>query len=297
MGYFLAFMTIMIWSVNIILAKYFAGDLLPLQMSFGRWLVAAICLLPFTASSLWKNRSTLAQNWNYILALALLGVVLSNTLIYMAASTTDAINIGLLQITFPLFLTALSVLYLKTKICKDQLLGILIAIAGVVTVLARDGFDKLLEIRFQIGDVLMLLNTLAFSFYSFIQAVKKPKLSHADVLAATAIVGSVILFPLTYIFEGLPVWTMKNAEAFIYLGTLNSVVAFLFWNIALAKIGPVKAGMFFYLMPILAAVAGYFMFAEKIVPLEIWGGALIVIGLFLLNRKDLKKANPQNNAT
>lgn len=293
MGYLLAFMTIALWSVNIVLAKDFAADILPLQISLGRWVVAFLTLLPFTLFNIIKKRAIIAKHIPFLIVLALLGVVFSNTLIYKAAQTTIPINIGLLQITFPLFLTALSVMFLKKHLNFKQLLGMIIAVFGVLIVLVRGNFNTFSQIQIHIGDGYMILNTFLFALYSFLQ-VKRPKqLSQPTLLTLTAFIGVIILWPATYFWEGLPTFSQTNFELFFYLGVFNSVIAFLFWNMAIDKIGPIKSGMFFYLMPFLTATFAFILFGEKIVMFEVLGGVLIISGMFLLN---LNNKAPQNDS-
>lgn len=290
MGYILAFITIFIWSINIILAKYFAVDVLPLQISLGRWIVAAAVLLPFTVLELWHKRDLVWAHLKYITVLAILGVILSNTLIYKAAQTAAPINIGLLQITFPLFLTALSVAFLGVRLKVHQGVGILIAILGVITVLVRGDFSVLSQIKIHIGDGFMLLNTAFFALYSFLQTKRPKELSQQALLSATAMIGVVLLVPLTFLVEGFPSFdTEINIGLFAYLGIFNSVIAFLLWNTALEKIGQIRAGMFFYLIPLLTAVSAFIVFGEKIVLFEVIGGVMIIAGMLLLTLKGKTK--------
>lgn len=288
MGYLFAFITVTIWSFNIILAKYFAESVMPFQISLGRWIIALMILFPFTIREIIKNRDIVIKNIKYIVILAILGVVFSNTFIYKAAQTTEPINIGLLQITFPLFLTILSVAFLHKSLDFKQIIGMIIAILGVVVVLVRGDLTELSKIKIHIGDGFMILNTMFFALYSFLQSKRPKELSQKAMLSLTALGGVIFLLPITYSFEGIPSLSQTNIELFVFLGIFNSVIAFLLWNTSLEKIGQIKAGMFFYLMPLLTAVFSFFIFGEKIVFFEVIGGVLIIGGLVLININNKK---------
>lgn len=118
MGYLLAVTAIFFWSWNIIVATGFASSLAPLEIAFGRWLVAACILLPLA----WKR-------------LAVTGIVLDNTLIYFAGHTASAVNIGMLDMTGPIFLVLLSRIFLKTEISRRQFAGLIVAVIGVVVII------------------------------------------------------------------------------------------------------------------------------------------------------------------
>ena len=73
----------------------------------------------------------LFSHWYWVLGLALSGIVLDNTLIYIAARTVSAVNLSLLNLLGPIFLAVLTFLFFKQRIAKVQLLGIVITIFGM----------------------------------------------------------------------------------------------------------------------------------------------------------------------
>ena len=84
-----------------------------------------------------------------------------------------------------------------------------------------------------------------------------------------------------------------NAEdlgVILYLGIFNSILAYLAWNISLAKIGNLKAGIIYYLLPIFSGIEAALILGEKIYPSEIAGGALIILGIMLTNMPNNKSA-------
>ena len=88
----------------------------PWELAFGRWFIASLILLPFTFGKFKTCFNQLIKHKWLILWLALSGVVIDNTLIYYAGRTASAINMGLLNITGPIFLVILSRIFLKTPI-------------------------------------------------------------------------------------------------------------------------------------------------------------------------------------
>ena len=143
MGYFLALTAIFFWSFNLIIASYFATSLQPFEIAFGRWFVAAFILVPLAWKGLRRNFHLLLRHSWLIVALALTGIVWDNTLIYYAGRTASAINMGLLDVTGPIFLVLMSWMFLKTPISLKQLLGLIIAVFGVVTIIVQGDFSRL----------------------------------------------------------------------------------------------------------------------------------------------------------
>lgn len=102
-GYFLALTAIFFWSFNLIIASYFATSLEPFEIAFGRWFVASLILVPMAWTGIKQNFSLLLKSWKLVISLAVTGIVLDNTLIYYAGRTASAINMGLLDVTGPIF--------------------------------------------------------------------------------------------------------------------------------------------------------------------------------------------------
>ena len=147
---------------------------MPLEIAFGRWFVATLILLPLAWKDLNKNLQLLLQNWELIVALAVTGVVIDNTLIYTAGHTASAIDIGLLDVTGPIFLVLLSRIFLKTPITHRQIFGLVIAVFGVVFIIVNGDFSSLANFNPVPGDFWMLLNTFAFAVYSLLQYKPPP---------------------------------------------------------------------------------------------------------------------------
>lgn len=292
MGYLLAAVATFFWSFNLIIASYFSSSLMPFEIAFGRWLVASCILIPWAWKGIKANFNLLKNNWKLIFWLAITGIVLDNTLIYYAGRTASSINMGLLDITGPIFLVILSCLFFKTKISMRQILGIAVAVFGVVTVIIRGDFSQLGKISLAGGDFIMLANTFCFAVYSLLQAKRPAEISQRTMLSVTVFVGTVIIFPFMLWDTGwarlLSISGSQLAVLF-YLGVCNSVISYLAWNTALAKIGSVKTGIIYYLLPIFTGIEAYFILGEKIYMSQIYGGLLVIGGIALVSLKLKKK--------
>lgn len=142
-GYLMALTAVFFWSINIIIASYFATTLEPFEIAFGRWFIACLILVPMAWSGLKRNFRLLADNWLLVVSLAITGIVLDNTLIYYAGRTASAIDMGLLDVTGPIFLVILSRIFLKTPISGRQIAGLLIAVFGVLVIILQGDLTQI----------------------------------------------------------------------------------------------------------------------------------------------------------
>ncbi len=286
MGYFLALTAVFFWSFNLIIASYFSTTLQPFEIAFGRWFVAAFILVPLAWKGLRRNfRSLLEHSW-LIVALALTGIVWDNTLIYYAGRTASAINMGLLDVTGPIFLVILSRIFFKTPIGLKQVLGLIVAVFGVITIIVQGDFSQLQKFRFAAGDGIMLLNTFCFAVYSLLQVKRPANIDQPTLLAATVIIGLIIIYPFmmtTAGISGLRHLRPVDLGVFVYLGIFNSVISYLSWNTALNKIGNVKTSIIYYLLPVFSGFEAYLLLHEKLYWSSLAGGVLIIGGIALVS--------------
>ncbi len=285
--YFLAILAILFWSFNAIVGKDLMYILTPWQIAFFRWFIAALILLPSTWRDIWNHRRLLWQHKSLIFWLALIGITFSNTFVYIAAYSVDAIQMSLISVTGPMFLVLFSVLFSGLKITRRQKVGFIITAIGLLTVILKGHFSWA-AFDFQLGDLWMLMMAGTFGFYSFLNT-KKPKIIKQITFLSVAIfLGCLMCIP-PFICETIksPLTVAhlspKVIGIMIYMGLCNSVLAYLFWNLAINKKGAVRVGMLYYLMPIFTTIEACLLLGEHLVMAQVYGGLLILGGILLTN--------------
>ncbi len=113
--YLLLVLTILFWAGNFNLARAIHADVPPLGLSFWRWAVAALILLPFAWSAMRAALPLARLHWRLVLALAVLGIAGFNSLVYVGLQTTTATNGVLLQSVTPITMILLAGLVLHEK--------------------------------------------------------------------------------------------------------------------------------------------------------------------------------------
>lgn len=295
-GYFLALTAIFFWSFNLIIASYFATSLEPFEIAFGRWFVASLILVPMAWTGIKQNFSLLLKSWKLVVSLAITGIVLDNTLIYYAGRTASAINMGLLDVTGPIFLVILSRIFLKTPISLQQILGLIIAVFGVIVIILQGDLTQLRHFKLVSGDLIMLFNTFCFAVYSLLQAKRPPQISQSAMLGATAVAGVIIIVPFlfgTVSLAKLESLQLSDFAVFIYLGIFNSVLSYLSWNTALARIGNIKTSIIYYLLPLFSGIEAYLILHEKLYWSQLIGGILVIGGIALVSLNKSAEQEPR----
>lgn len=286
-GYLFAFVAVFIWSFNVIVARYFANTLSPFEITWARWFFAGVVLLPFTYKSLWRQRHLLLSHWQLILGLSVTGIVMMNTLVYKAGHTATAVDMSLIGMLGPIILVILSRIFLKTRVSSTQIIGLTATVLGVMIIILHGNLADLNTFKFVQGDLWMLGTTFVFATYSLLQGMIRGQISPTTLLSATIIVGLAIVTPINF-WHGNP-YAKQSLDLLdwgilLYVGVFNSVFAFLLWNISLAHLGGVKAGSLYYLLPLFSTVEAYFLLGEKLYIDQIYGGVLVLVGIFFAGR-------------
>jgi len=281
-------LTPLFWAGNAVVAKGAVDQIPPMSMSFWRWVIALAILLPFGLPGVLREKAVIRQHWLSILALATFSVGAFNSLLYLAAVTTSAINIALINATIPIMVALLAWLLLGDRTRPLQALGIGLAIAGIVTVVARGDLSVLTGLQAQPGDLLMVLAVSSWGLFSVLlrrQAVPLPLLTFLTVQIAT---GAMVIFPfyltdLLFISGGFEL-NRSTALPMMYFAIFPGILAYGFWNHGVHRIGPAKAAIFMYLTPVFASVLAGIFLGERLGPSHMIGGALILAGLVLATR-------------
>lgn len=279
-AYFLLLVAVSSWAANLVVGRGLAGVVGPLTLSWTRWVVAFLVVLPFAWGELRARRAVILRAWRPIVGLGLVGFAGSNALCYLALQWTTAVNASLINSAGPLMMFAASVVVLGERFRARQLVGLALALIGVVGIVLRGEPRALLALEINRGDLLMLLAVGAWSVYS-IQLRRRPQeLSPVALVAALIGVSVVALTPLAALEARLEP-SLPTFTAILYLGIFPSAVSVLCWNRAVALIGAARSSVFTYLMPLIAALLATVFLGERIEPFHLVGGGLVFAGLAL----------------
>lgn len=290
-GYCFAIGATAIWSGNFIIARGLNESIPPISLAFWRWVVAVVVFLPFALKPLIVEWHLLKKHLPYLSITALLGITIFNTLIYLAGHTTTAINLSLISITFPIFIVILSRIFSGELITVNKGIGILLVAAGVVCLITKGALARLLNITFAIGDVWMLLAAITFAVYSLLLKRRPEKLSIWAFQLSTFILGLFFLFPFfLWEYVTMPPVALKatTVYAILYVGIFASLSAFVLWNKAVIAVGPSKAGMIYYTLPLFSGLLAYLFLNEEISIVHFFSALLIVSGIFTANFESQK---------
>ena len=283
--YLLLILPPLFWAGNTVLARGIAELIPPVTISFWRWMLALTILLPFTWRQTWKDRSKIKQSWKIIFSLGLFGIASFNTLLYTAAHSTTALNIALTQSVMPVIIVIISFILFRDRISPFQLFAIVLCMLGASYIIIHGDWQRLLELKFVTGDLLMLFAICLYALYSVLLR-HRPDIHPMSFLTTTFAVGVLLLLPF-YIWEAqrTPPLELTQPVVFslIYVATCPSIFAYLCWNKGIHEIGANRAGLYINLIPLFASLLAVLFLGEQFQRYHLIGIILISSGLILFN--------------
>lgn len=283
------------WSGNALVARAFAGEIPPFALSFWRWSLALVLLLPFVAKPLWQHRAALLSAGWRLLVLAGVGIAGYNSLLYAAAQTTAAINITLVNTCLPLMTFIGAGLLLGEWPHRRAWWGMAVAAGGLLVLISKGSWASLSGLAFNKGDLIMLLAVADWALYSLLlrrwasYLLPIPPLALLGVLMLLG-VPLILPFYLYELAQGAHFnLTAENLAAISYTAIFASLLAYLAWNHAIRILGAAKAALSNYLMPVFTAILGWLLLGEGLQNYHWLGAALIFAGLLLGTQGRLTK--------
>jgi drug/metabolite transporter (DMT)-like permease len=286
-AYVLLALTALTWGSNTIAARLAIGHVSPMVVVSLRWLVVVVLLGLFARRAILAELPQLIARWRWLFLMGGLGYTGFNAFFYLAAHHTTAINLGIIQSTMPAFVLLGSLLVYRTPIRLVQTLGVVITLAGVVTVAARGDLGVLATLSFNVGDVWMIIGSLLYSSY-IVGLPRRPAVSGIAFFSAMALAAFLSSLPLLAIemLIGQAQWPDPKGWLVVgYIALMPSFLSQLLFMRGVELIGPGRAGIFVNLVPIFAAILGVMILGETFAAYHAAGLALVLGGIWLAEQR------------
>ena len=277
------------WSGNFFSGKLaFLSDLTPFKLSFFRWILALLILLPFTYAQIIKDLEYYKKNILLMTVISILGVTIFNSFTYISLQTTLVINSTLMASVAPVMMIGFSWLIFRTKTTTLQFTGIILSLLGAFAIILKGSLNNLYNLYFTAGDLWMLGAVVSWCLYSVLLKKIDSKTSQLANLEVMIIIGVIFIIPF-YIMESFNSTYLPSTGLDLaiigYVAVFASIVAFFSWNKGVSIIGPNRASLFLHLIPVFSAIWAVSFLNEKFAFFHVIGVLFILSGIILSNIK------------
>jgi len=283
-----ALLAVIVWGASFIATKVGLRDVSPITVVWLRFAMGVVILGIAVAARkqfAWPKRG----EWFYFALLGFLGITFHQWLQSTALTTSRASTTAWIVATTPVFMALLGLLVLKEKLSWLQASGILLATLGVLLVVSDGDLASLSFSQFgQPGDILVLISSFNWAVFSALS--RRGLATHPATRMMFFVMTFGWLFSTILFFTGpgireIPQLTFNGWMGVAFLGVFCSGLAYIAWYDALQALPAAQLGAFLYLEPPVAVVVAAFILAESITWAALLGGGIILLGVWLVNRK------------
>jgi drug/metabolite transporter (DMT)-like permease len=286
-------LTGLFWAGNAIVARSVAGEIPPIGLAFWRWTIGALVVLPFAWSHVRRDAKLLLADWPIMLVLSALGISFFNAGLYLAAQSTTALNIVMLQSIVPVLIVIASYIIFRDLVTTRQACGIAISLAGALTLISHGDLAVFTQLELNRGDLWMLAANVSYAIYAVLLR-RRPAVHGLSFLFATFVVGAALLLPF-YAAESVYSRPMPlnwhTLLAVGYVAVFASAVAYLCFNRSVELLGANTAGLAVHLVPVFGTILAVLLLGEQMHEYHLVGIGLIAAGILLATRSGVAKNN------
>jgi drug/metabolite transporter (DMT)-like permease len=208
----------------------------------------------------------------------MLDVAIWNTSLFL----TNVANATLMANDAPIVVGLVALLIFRERLRISYWLGLAIALCGMGIIVGHDVFGGT---RLGVGDLLALLAGFFYALYLLVIQRVRVWMDTLSSLWISTVVGTLLLIALNLILAR-PLWgfTFSQYTALLALGLVSQVAGYLAINYALGHLPASIVSPTLLGQPILTALVAVPLLGESIEPRQMLGGAVALVGIFLVNR-------------
>ena len=290
---FLLFLATLGWGSNTIASRLAVGEISPMLLIFFRWGFVVVILLSLYWRQMIDEWPIIRPRLKWLLIMGGCGLSLFNAFFYIAAHSTTAVNLGIIQSTMPGMILLGSFMFFGDRINRLQFSGLLLTLLGVGVIVTQGSLEQLMQLTFNHGDLLMIFACSFYAMYT-VGLKSRPKISGMVMLAYFSVAAFLMTIPLM-IFESFIYGTVmpgvKGFAVVFYIAIVPSFLSQIFFMRGVDLIGPGSAGLYANLVPIFSAIMAVLLLSEEFALFHLAAMLLVFGGIGLFEYQSRRKVS------
>ncbi len=269
------------WGSNTIAGRLAVGEVGPMILIFFRWGLVVLLITAISGRAMIEEWSNIKKKVKWIFLMGGCGLSLFNALFYIAAHSTSAINLGIIQSVMPAMILVGAFFLFGSRINKIQMVGVALTFLGCIVVITKGSIDYLLLLTFSSGDLLMLAACLFYAGYS-LGLKNRPDVSGIVMMGYFSIAAFIMTIPLVILellIVGLRAPTQQGWGIIIYIAIMPSFLSQIFFMRGVDLVGPSSAGLYTNLVPIFSAFLAAIILNESFSMYHLLAMSIVFAGI------------------
>jgi drug/metabolite transporter (DMT)-like permease len=292
-GYSVAVLCWLLSAGVYISAKWVSPEMPPWALCFWRVLIAWAILLPIVHSHFGSMAALVRARPLELILVGGIGLAICQGMVFMGLENADATTAGIIMALIPIITMILARLILGEPMGRWQVIGSIIAFAGIVVIIVKGSPAVLMRLDLNPGELWLVAGAFCFGLYAVL--LRRAKFDSERLPLLVLLLGAAALTALPFYL-----WELASDErsaldsngllALAYIAVPGGALMYYLFNWSVEALGAARAGMLLYIQTIFVAILAYLILGERLQPYHLEGAALIVVGvLFVLLLKPRTK--------
>lgn len=230
-------------------SKLIANEVNPYAITFWRFLIGGIMILPFAVSKIKKNNIKIGmKDFGFMALWGVIFICVSMIALQIAVKMADSPSV--IAITFSsnsIFTIIFAVIILKEKLTRNKIIALALGVIGVIFCADFSSGTNLESV------LLALFSAVSFSLYTIVSRKYAKKYGSIVLSCLVFLSGSMILLAALLVM-GVDVTPMATPNVILilcYVGIFVTGLGYICYFAAMEKGGPIMASLAFFIKPIL----------------------------------------------
>lgn len=291
--------TTVLWGLNYHWSKSLLTEVTVFEGAFWRYCIAVFTLFILSIKTL-PNLKTISLNLKGILLIGGIGLFGFNYFFFLGMNETSPLNAALIIGLNPALTLILSRIILKTSISPKQIIGMFLALAGVIFLLLKGNVSEILNMKLNKGDINIMICSVFFALHHvWVKKFSNASITNSQFSLMTAItcfISISLLLGVTSVGITAPQYfsnIMNHSSNFwlsaLGIGALGTGLAYWFWYKGIKDSSAATASVFINIVPLSTAFF-HVIFGSKLEYFHIVSGLIVISGILLIQiKKPLSK--------
>lgn len=269
-----------------IAAKWVSPEMPPWALCFWRLALACAILLPFVRKDYGPMTTLLRTRWLEVFFIGAIGMTFCQGMIYTGLNYTDATTAGIIMALSPMLTMVLARFLLNEPLGIYKGLGAVLALAGMLVIIAHGDIAALLGLQFNPGELWIVASALCWALYTVLQRKAAFGIGLLPLVVLLLGAGALAAIPF-YVWELFSddrfALHANGLLALAYVAGPGGAAMYYLYNRSVDALGAGRASMLLYLQTVFVAVLAYFFLGESLHDYDLVGAAFIVAGIVVTN--------------
>lgn len=281
------FTTVILWASAFVGIRVGLTGYSPGGLALLRYAIASLAMVPVYFRLPVRHKINLKEFAQLIL-IGIIGFTIYNIALNYGEISVPAGIASFIVGLIPVFTIIFAVIFLKERLGKFGILGIIVTVFGLILIAAGEHGG----VQFDVGVVYVLLSALCGSVYVILQKPLLIKFHPVEIVSFAIWTGTFFLLIFTpNLLADFHHTDIHATAAAIYMGIFPAAIAYGTWSYALSKLKASEAAPFLYALPFVTTLMAFFYLHEIPATLSLLGGVISLAGAFIATRRVKSKSS------